>query len=264
MTVVTAPPVRFDTGRVISAGCGLVVRQAGWLLLLAFVFGYLPGVVAAWANANLVGAAPQRGVPEDMGTVFGRLGMSLLIATFSAALGWLLQAVVAVVAVADAAGDSAWIGARLRAFTGRSWFILLAGVAGGLGMSLGLMLLVVPGVLLSLAWMVAPAVFAIEETTFLGGFRRSAELTRGSRGALFVISLLFGLASIALLFAARTAAGVPLLLTGYPPPLVAFVLQPAITAGLAVVMAAVVAAAYLELRGVKEGLTTGGLAAVFD
>ncbi len=126
------------------------------------------------------------------------------------------------------------------------------------------LLLIVPGVLLSLAWMVCPAVAAVEGKGFVDIFRRSAELTRGHRGALFGLALLFGVTGAVLSFVLRIAVGVPLLATGVQPALLTFGLQPALSAALAAIWASIIAAAYLELRGVKEGFTAGGVAATFD
>ena len=60
---------------------------------------------------------------------------------------------------------------------------------------LGLILLIVPGVMLALAWcMAGPALFA-EQTGITQSFGRSAQLTRGNRWRLFGLFLLFGIAS---------------------------------------------------------------------
>jgi hypothetical protein len=261
---VAAPPVRFDMGRVISEGFGLFARRPVPILLLAFAFGLLPAVAEGWAIIHHAGPAPQPGAVPDLGATFGRLGITEGIAFIAAGFGWILQGGVAVVATADAAGHGADIGVQLNKAAGRAPLIFMAGVVATFGIVIGTLLLIVPGVLLSLAWMVVPAVAAVEGKGFVEAFRRSAELTRGSRGVLFVIVLLFGIASAVLIFALRAVVGAPMLTTGTPPPLLTFVLQPALTAVMAAVIACMTAAAYLELRGVKEGLTAGGFAAVFD
>jgi hypothetical protein len=264
MTDAAAPPVNFDLGRVISAGFGVLIRRPLPILLLAIVLGYLPAVVVGWATAQLAGPAPQPGVAPDLGATFQRLGILESIAFVAAGFSWLLHGGVAVVATAEAAGRSAEIGNQLTKLLPRSPLIFVTGVVATLGIFLGTLLLIVPGVLLSLAWVVCPAVAAIEGKGFMDIFRRSAELTRGHRGALFGVALLFGVASAVLSFGLRLAVGVSMLATGALPPLLTFVLQPALSAALAAIIASVYAAAYLELRGVKEGFTAGGVASVFD
>ncbi|MEJ0066683.1 MAG: hypothetical protein WDM85_15760 [Caulobacteraceae bacterium] len=261
MTVTAASPGRFDMGRVISAGFGLFVRRPVPILVLALLFGYLPTIGVGWLTPVLTGPPVQPGASPDLGAVFGRLGLVECVAFVAAGFGWLLQGGVAIVAVADALGESADIASRLTKALGHAPLAFLAGVTATVGIVLGTFLLVVPGVLLSLAWSVGPAVAAVEDKGFLGVFRRSAELTRGCRWALLGIMFLFGLAASVLNFAARLLVGLPLLATNtMPPPIFVFLIQPAVSAVTAAVTAAVISAAYLELRGVKEG----GLAAVFD
>jgi hypothetical protein len=170
---------------------------------------------------------------------------------------------VAVVAVADAAGKDADIGAQLTKAAGRAPLLFVAGMLATLAVALGTLLLIVPGVLLSLAWIVGPGVGAVEGKGFLDIFRRSAELTRGSRGALFAISFLLTVLALILNLVSRVVTGGSLLSAGQSP-LFLYIVQPAVTGIVTAVWASIVAAAYLELRGVKEGLTAGGLATVFD
>jgi hypothetical protein len=265
MTVTAAPPVNFDMGRVISAGFGLLARRPVPILLMALVLCYLPAVAVGWSTVYVIGPAPQLGAPPDLAATFQRLGLTELIAFFVAGVGWIFQGGVAIVATADAAGRGEEIGGRLTKALGRAPVILFAGVAATLGIFLGTLLLFVPGILLSLAWMVGPATAAVEGQGFMGIFRRSAELTRGCRGALFGIALLVGVVSITLAFALRIAVGAPLLASGgAQPALLTYVLQPALSTVIAAVTASIVASAYLELRGVKEGLTAGAFASVFD
>lgn len=265
MTIAAAAPERFDIGRVISAGFGLFMRRPVPILLLALVLSYLPAVAVGWASTTLVGPPPEPGVMPNLGATFARLGELEGIAFLVAGVSWIFQGGVAVIAVADGAGRSEAIGGQLTRLLGLAPMIFVTGFVATLGIFLGTLLLIVPGVLLSLAWAVGPAVAAVENKGFMDIFRRSAELTRGCRGALFVIALVFGVAAGVLTFAVRILAGAPILANGgAQPPLLTFLLQPAMSAVIGSVIACINAAAYLELRGVKEGLTAGGLASVFD
>lgn len=265
MTVAAAPPVNFDMGRVMSAGFGLLARRPLPILLLALVLAFLPRIVVGWASLHLVGAAPQPGAVPDWGSTFERIAILEAIAFVAAGVAWVLQGGVALVATADAAGRSEEIGALLTRELGSAPVIFIAGVAGALGIFLAALLFIVPGVLLSLAWSVSAAVGAVEREGFIGMFRRSAELTRGCRGALFGIALIFLVAAGLLGLALRLALGVPLLARGDAEPAVlTFVFEPLLSAVFAALVASVNAAAYLELRGVKEGLAADGLAAMLD
>jgi hypothetical protein len=265
MTVTAAPPERFDMGRVISAGFGLLARRPLPVLLLALLLGYLPAVVVSFATAQLAGPAPQPGIAPDLGATFQRLGVLESIAFVAAGFSWILHGGVAVVATADAAGRSGETRSQLSMLLSSAPLIFVAGIVATFAIFLGTLLLIVPGILLSLAWVVGPAVAAVEGKGFADMFRRSAELTRGHRGALFLIALLLGIAGGALSFGLRFAVGVPMLATGGAlPPLFTFVLQPALSAAFGAISASVYAAAYLELRGVKEGFAAGSAASVFD
>jgi hypothetical protein len=264
MTITAAPPERFDMGRVISAGFGLLARRPLPILVLVLVLSYLPAAVVGWATSQLAGPPPQPGVVPDLGATFQRLGVLEGIAFVAAGFGWIMHGGVALVATADAAGRGGEIRSQLAMLATSAPLIFIAGVVAALAVGLGTLLLIVPGILLALAWVLCPAVAAVEGKGFVDMFRRSAELTRGHRGALFGILLLLGVAGGVASFGLRFVAGVPLLARGSLPPLFTFVLQPALSAAFAAVSASVYAAAYLELRGVKEGFSAGNAASVFD
>jgi hypothetical protein len=77
----------------------------------------------------------------------------------------------------------------------------IAGVIGlsilvGLGVGLGFLLLIVPGVLLALSWSLAVPAKVLEDKGATDAMSRSSELTKGNRGRIFVIWFLFLVASI--------------------------------------------------------------------
>jgi uncharacterized membrane protein len=58
-----------------------------------------------------------------------------------------------------------------------------------LGVGIGFMLLIVPGIMLLMAWAVAVPSLVVERQGVFTAFRRSAELTKGSRWKIFGLSL---------------------------------------------------------------------------
>jgi len=262
MTAAVASPASLNLGQVISTGLGILRRRPVALLLLALVLGYLPGLAASWVSAQWV--VPRLPPGAGLGAIFSRFGVTESIALTRGGFGWILQGAVAVVATADLAGDSDHLPAVLAANIRRAPLIFLLGVVGLAGISLGTLFLVIPGVILEVTWSVCPAVAALENRGFTGVFGRSATLTRGSGWPLLALLLVFGVISAALTFGVRPMFGAPLLKTGAVPPVLLFVVQPAIIALLSVTRGAVFAAAYLELRQAKEGLATHALAATFD
>jgi hypothetical protein len=81
-------------------------------------------------------------------------------------------------------------------FLSSAWTLGAAAIAlrlvAEVAVSLGLLLLIIPGILLALAWYVAMPVLALEGKGPVDALKRSAELTRGRRGRLFGIAFVVG------------------------------------------------------------------------
>lgn len=71
--------------------------------------------------------------------------------------------------------------------------VVAASIISGLGIGLGLLAFVVPGVILMLRWLVVAQVAAIEGEGWLPALRRSAQLTDGHYGHLFVFVIYISL-----------------------------------------------------------------------
>lgn len=74
---------------------------------------------------------------------------------------------------------------------GRILYLALIMIGYGIGVGVGLILLIVPGVILALMWALTVPVAVIEDKGLRDAVNRSAELTKGNRGRVFVIYLLF-------------------------------------------------------------------------
>jgi len=74
---------------------------------------------------------------------------------------------------------------------GRILEIALIMIGYWIGIGVGLVLLIVPGIILLLMWALTIPVAVIEDTGLRDSVNRSAELTKGHRGRVFVIGLLF-------------------------------------------------------------------------
>jgi hypothetical protein len=74
--------------------------------------------------------------------------------------------------------------------------VAAATIMSGLGIGLGLLLLVVPGIILAFRWAVAAQAAAIEHEGWLPALRRSRELTAGNYGHIFVFFLIVGLITV--------------------------------------------------------------------
>jgi hypothetical protein len=71
--------------------------------------------------------------------------------------------------------------------------VAAASIISGLGIALGFVALIVPGVLLTLRWFVVAQAAAIEHEGWLPALRRSGRLTEGHYGHIFVFAVYIGL-----------------------------------------------------------------------
>ncbi len=263
MTATTAAPERFDIGRVFSGGFDIVRRRPVTFIVLTALFGYLPTAATLWLTTRLL-PAPTPGTLPNLAATFERLGLVELIAVLVGGFGWILQGSTAAAALSDFGGRPLGIGEALARAAPRMPIAYVLGVLATLGIVVGACLLVVPGVLLALAWSVAGIVAIVENTGF-GSFRRSAELTRDNRLSLLIIFLVWGVVGVVVSLAVRGVSGAMLHVAGGAEPLwLTIGLQPLASAAVQVFSTATLIAAYVELRGVKEGLTASSLAALFD
>ena len=147
------------------------------------------------------------------------------------------------------------------AMRGLKRFFPMAGafILYALGVGLGLVLLIVPGLLLLVRWYVFAPVCVVEGKGPLESFKRSAELTEGNRWKLFafrfVTLILAGMAVTALVklgLAAALAPAPALFLSG--------IWQGAWSAFTNVLSVVV----YHDLRAAKEGAGIESIASVFD
>jgi hypothetical protein len=81
---------------------------------------------------------------------------------------------------------------------GEIWGVIGLSMLVGLGIGAGFIALIVPGVLLALMWSLAVPVKILENKGVTDAMSRSSDLTKGDRGRIFVIWLLFFLLAIAI------------------------------------------------------------------
>jgi hypothetical protein len=262
MTAATAAPERFDIGRVISGGFAIVARRPVTLIVLTAIFGFLPTAATLWLTTEWL-PAPTPGA-ANIGATLQRLGVVELIGVVLGGMSWILQGAVAAAALSDFGGKPLSVTEALAKAAPRMPTVYACGVLGTAGIVLGTIALIVPGILLALAWTVGGVVATVENAGFKS-FGRSAELTRGNRGALFVIFLIYGVVGTVVSIALRAIAGGSLVAAGGSDPMWLTVgVQPLGSAVVQVFMTATIVSAYVELRGVKDGLGAAGLASLFD
>jgi hypothetical protein len=132
-----------------------------------------------------------------------------------------------------------------------AYFPLLGiGLLAGLGIVAGTVALIVPGVMLALAWAVYMPVYIAEAPGLRAALSRSAALTKGHRWKILALFLMLVVGMIVLTVAEKFVAGFPLA---------------GLTRLLITLLSAVATAAlYVELCMVKDGGSPQQLAQVFD
>lgn len=245
----------FDLGRVIQRTFTSIGQNAAVFFGASIVLVGIPSTISALGQGSLTSADPYSGFGFVMlGTVLYFIGL------------YLLQGMVVKAAVNGFNGKktefSDAFGAGVRMF-----FPLLGlSIVASLGTMIGYILLIVPGIILSVIWSVAAPAVVVEKRGVLESLQRSRDLTRGHRWPVFgliviyvVLSWIIGLALGGLSLATGgtfTGGGPNLMVTLISGPLVNIV------AG--VVASAGVASLYYELRIAKEGVGADELASVFD
>ena len=136
----------------------------------------------------------------------------------------------------------------------------------GLGVGLGWVLFIVPGLMLMTAWSTALVALIADDCGVMESFGRSRALTKGYRWAIFgtlLVALLIIYAPLLVLGGAMFSASTTLL-TGQAPP-VLFVLASAVYGWLVgMFINALLTSIYLDCRLAKEGSATGQLSDVFE
>lgn len=243
----------FSFAAVVGGSFAVFVRNLVPFLFLALL------LTAPRLIYDLVVPEPELAPGERAGLSLRRI-IALLIDVVCAAL---LGATLVYGTVQELRGQRASIGASV----GQGMRVILPAVGvsliAGIGIGLGLILLIVPGLILYTMWWVAVPATVVERPGGLAGLGRSVELTRGFRWTILGIVVVFGVAAglIMLLFGLLVATRV---MRGDLDPVVFLVMAWAVTAVIAAYGAVLSGVGYFALRVHKEGADLDQVAAVFD
>ena len=235
-----------DLGRVIRQTFALLGRRPALLFGLALALG---GIATA-INVSLSprGAAA---VLFTSPTYWFAFGVSMFLRTFLAAC--ICAAVFGRVGGETGALDDA-VSGGVRMFLPLFALNVLAFV----GMAFGLLLLIVPGLVLAIAWSVAGPALVAERGGIFGAFRRSDALTRGNRWRILVLFLVYAVTVTVL----QALTGTLSVGAAHPASPVRTVLASIAGGFESAVLYVGLATLYAELRVLKEGVADWG--EVFD
>ena len=255
----TASPqsTSFSTGRVFSRAFGTITANPIAATGIALLFAVLPSEAYSYAVRSLprvTGSVDLAPVSETLAPlVFGWFYSALVNGAF-----------VRLAVAHDMARRPSFVEAA-RAGAGALFPLIALGLITGLGTTIGMIALIVPGFWLWLLWVVAAPALVEERCGVIAALGRSSELTRGARAPILGIGLLIGLIIgvggflqgwLAGSISAGTA-GHPLSSTEYN------LVEAVISTIVMTVSGAVHSSIYVELRNWKHGAPKDALAEIF-
>jgi hypothetical protein len=192
--------------------------------------------------------APERIAVHLVGTDEKVVEAVSLIAT--ALTSFALQGATTKAALDGSGGIRPGLGDCLAKGLGAYFPLLGLGLLAGLGIAAATLALIIPGLMLAIAWSVAVPVYIAEGLGLRACLGRSAALTKGHRWKILGLFMMLGLVMILLTVAEKLTAGFPL--------------AGATRLLIAVLSSVATAALYVELCLVKDGGSPQQLAQVFD
>jgi hypothetical protein len=240
-TVAPVAQGEFRIGRVFSRTLNLLSRN--------FPIYFAVAAVAALPSVLLENTGADKETAAGL-AVLGFLGMLLLSP--------LSQAIMLHTAFQDMSERRISLSESIRAAFGR-WLPLIGiSICVGVGVMCGFILLIVPGIILTIMWYVANPACIVERLGVFASMARSSDLTKGHRWSIFGMVVLLAIASGVMSAVLKGVLG----LTGSTGLVIAGTLAWTALAGAFGAIFAIVT--YHDLRVAKEGIDTRHIVAVFD
>lgn len=267
-----SPKPQFEVGRVLGRTFSAIKNNLVKFGLLSFVIVGLPMfVVGLWPLLLYGGEGLLSGDELSdgylVGTFVGAIGGMLLYFLLYA----LAQSILVHACFKDFAGEK--ISLRLSMRKALSLLLPLIGliILYTIGVFLGLVFFIIPGIFLLLGWYVCIPVLLVEKRGVADSLGRSWELTKGyKRWVLLIVIILWVISTVisVLLTLVSVPFGDPNM-AAFTGGSVIFWIVYALASAVAqaatvLISASSVAAVYFEIRDLKEGITPESIASVFD
>jgi hypothetical protein len=244
---------QLDMGVVIKELFAVLGRNFGTFLILTLILVGLPALLSGYLQMTYMRA----------GQIFA--WQTLIGSLVSAAGLFILQGTIIYGTVTDLNGKRASIGACLSVGLGSFLPLFAIGILSYIAIACGMILLIVPGLMLLTAWIVAVPAYVAERPGIFAAFGRSAELTRGNRWRIFALLIVYLVVVIIVEALAGVFGNASRIASGQGIPMIqSLVLLPVIAIASGLITSAGVAALYVELRRIRDGVGPSELAAVFD
>lgn len=234
MTAAEEAQPRLSIGQVIRRTIDVLQRNWRALLRPALLYLYLPGAVVGVLQ---VSAAGNPGAEAATG----------LLALLALIPYVMLQGGLYRLTIADLRAEAVSTEEALAEGRQRVWALIGLVLLSGLAIGVGLVLLIIPGVLLALAWAVVGPALIVERRGIMESFGRSAWLTRRTRLQILGLGLVFVLLEL------LGALAFGLVSLPFPPVLSAALIWPAYSSACIAIASVGVGVLFEELRTLKEG-----------
>jgi hypothetical protein len=253
--------------RIFGRAFGTIRANPLATLGIAFLFSAVPSVAINYFVQGMQGS-PQLVARVGMS---GMIAFGLLMAVVGIVISAITQGALVRATVAHNAGRESTLVESASAGLVVIVPLFLTGLLVGLGVAFASILLLVPGVMLYCAWVVASPVVVAERLWPLAAVSRSAELTRGARWKVFglllilmvgywIISAVVGVITLQMSGGLRGAAAMA---ASHSLPIGFLVMSGIVQTIVACIWGVVVSSLYVDLREWKDGPESANLAEVF-
>lgn len=252
---------RISIGRVFSLAFDVMRGNPVAVFGISFLFGALPGVLInifiRRTSLELIRSGAQSSV----------LAISIGSALIAFALSMLVQGALVRATVAHAEGERAGFGQSVTAGLSVALPLFVLSILIALGVGIGFVLLIVPGIMLYIRWSVAAPALVEERKGIFEALTRSQYLTRGAGWTIFGLFLV----ALAITWIISAIAGVAMVvsagdiaqLASGDLPMGMLILSAVLSTLTSSFWATMQTALYVELRSWKDGPEAEKLAEVF-
>ena len=240
----------FEMGRVLSRAFGALGRNFVMFFALAVILAGIPQLISGLWRVAVTDPAHQFNGPAIVALVVG--GLLGLVGSA------ILQVAITRATVSDLVDEPLGFAACLKAGIALTLPMIGLTLLASLGVGLASILLIVPGIMLFVAWSVAVPAYVQERIGITRSLGRSRALTKGARWKIFALFLVYGILVTILSVPASI-----LTVVMHAPPYLAVVSTTIVSVLGTMVLVTVQATIYVELRDVKEGVSPRELEAIF-
>ena len=254
---------RLDIGRVVQQTFGILGRNLVPFGVASVLMTGLPALVNALSQMDRYKAAAASGVRTSLfvgGSAGGTGWLGVVGFVLSVVLAPIFFAGLTRAAVQDLDEGSTDVVACLKRGVSDWPGVVGLWILTFLGLMVGFILLFVPGVMLSVAWIVGLPAKVLENLGPVKALGRSAELTRGHRWSIFLLVLIAGVLAAAIELGLFAVGGGMIQMLASP---MGLILMPLLTVVLNPIWVAGAAALYHQLRTLRGGFGAQALGEVF-